>query len=162
MRRLYLIRHGEAESERVSPARPLTDKGRNDTKKLAAFLKQSQAQAGIILHSDKLRAQETAQILQKLWCLKASLREEEGLNPNDDPQKILGKIERHSENLVIVGHLPLVERLLSLLMRWDESRVGVRFKEDTTVVLGKDTTSDWHIVLVVSPDSLPNSFAPLA
>jgi phosphohistidine phosphatase SixA len=39
--RLYLMQHGKAVLEEVDPARPLSDQGRSDVRKMAEFLKES-------------------------------------------------------------------------------------------------------------------------
>lgn len=60
---VYLGQHGEAEREEVDPARPLTEKGRNDVRKVALFTAGAHVRVERIFHSGKLRARQTAEIL---------------------------------------------------------------------------------------------------
>jgi len=62
--KLYLVRHGEAYPETVDPSRPLTDKGKSETQKIANCLKQTQINIDLIVHSGKKRAEQTAEILK--------------------------------------------------------------------------------------------------
>ena len=59
--KLYLVQHGEACAEDVDPERPLTAQGRADVERLAAFLQQAGIQVGRVIHSGKLRAEQTAE-----------------------------------------------------------------------------------------------------
>ena len=47
--KLYLVRHGEAYPETVDPSRPLTDKGKSETQKIANCLKQTQINIDLIV-----------------------------------------------------------------------------------------------------------------
>ena len=61
--RLYLVQHGEAKSKTEDPQRPLTERGREDVARVAAFAASAGLQVGQIRHSGKRRAEETA-----LYC----------------------------------------------------------------------------------------------
>ena len=58
--RLYLVQHGEAVPETENPERPLTSRGREDIRRLAAFLAQANVRPRRIVHSAKLRAVDSA------------------------------------------------------------------------------------------------------
>lgn len=62
--RLFLIRHGDAVSERVNIKRPLSTKGRDEIFEVAVRLKSLGHSIDTIFHSRKDRAKETAQILK--------------------------------------------------------------------------------------------------
>jgi phosphohistidine phosphatase len=61
--RLYLVQHGEAVAEDVDPARPLSATGQSDVTKVARFLAASGLSVSQVLHSGKLRAEQTAALL---------------------------------------------------------------------------------------------------
>ncbi|MDF2956449.1 MAG: Phosphohistidine phosphatase SixA [Candidatus Alkanophagales archaeon MCA70_species_1] len=62
MVRVYSAQHGEARSGAEDPARPLTDKGKEDAKKVANYVSKF-VRVERILHSGKLRAVQTAEIM---------------------------------------------------------------------------------------------------
>ena len=53
--KLYLVQHGEAVSESVDPARPLTEQGRQAAQRVAAFAARLKLEAHQIRHSGKTR-----------------------------------------------------------------------------------------------------------
>ena len=57
--RLYLVQHGEAKSKAEDPSRPLTERGREDVARVAAFAAGAGLQVGQIRHCGKRRAGET-------------------------------------------------------------------------------------------------------
>jgi len=61
--RLYLVQHGEAKREEEDPSRPLTENGRREVEIVAKFLSEAGIKIDKILHSGKLRAAQTAEIL---------------------------------------------------------------------------------------------------
>jgi hypothetical protein len=69
--RLILIQHAEAVEEEVDVTRPISDKGREDAGKMAKYMAGSNlkftpggARVDTLLHSGKLRAEQTAEIFQ--------------------------------------------------------------------------------------------------
>ena len=62
--RLYLMQHGKSKSKEEDPDRSLTDKGRSEVERVAAFLARTAPSESIpIRHSAKTRARETAEAL---------------------------------------------------------------------------------------------------
>ena len=64
--KLYLVQHGEAKSKDEDEKRPLTDQGRQGVERVAAFLKGAGVETKRVIHSGKLRAEQTAEILANL------------------------------------------------------------------------------------------------
>ena len=58
--KLYLVRHGKACARDVDPERPLTHQGREDIRRLAAFLERAGIRVERVIHGGKLRAVRTA------------------------------------------------------------------------------------------------------
>ena len=61
--KLFLVQHGEARAKDADPDRPLSEKGREDIKKTAEFLKKTGQKPDLIWHSSKTRAIQSAEII---------------------------------------------------------------------------------------------------
>src|SRR5437899_75323 len=81
----YLVQHGEAKPEQEDPARPLTDRGRREVERVARAARRSGVGVAEILHSGKLRAQQTAELLAAALSPVGGVRAVAGLAPTDDP-----------------------------------------------------------------------------
>lgn len=149
---LYLIQHGEALSEDVDPARPLSSKGRADVERTAGFMKGAGVKADEIWHSTKLRAKQTAEIIAKILSSQ-NIVEKKGLAPNDPVVGIADEINKADKNIVIASHLPFLQKLSSLLLTGSESGEIVKFKQGGVVCLEKSDSS-WSIAWMVVPDVL--------
>lgn len=57
--RLYLVQHGDAAPERLDPERPLSAAGRREVEAVARLLACAGARVAQVVHSGKLRAQQT-------------------------------------------------------------------------------------------------------
>lgn len=150
--RLYLIRHGEAESEEVHPARPLSKKGRADVEKTAGFaLAAGLGGAEDVFHSGKLRARETAEIVARLIQPTVGIIEKDGLSPNDEPSIWAGRLKGAYKNTVLVGHLPHLGRLASLLV-CGRNLEAVSFEAGGIACLERDRNGSWTLLWSVMPE----------
>lgn len=61
--RFYLVQHAEAKREEEDPSRPLTDRGRKESIKVASYAARIGVRIEKIIHSGKLRALQTAEIM---------------------------------------------------------------------------------------------------
>ena len=111
---LYLIRHGIAapkEDYAKDEERPLTDKGREKTAKVAKRLYEQNLRFDLILTSPLVRARETAQILQNAG-LAAQVEEFTALAPDGHIQEWISWLKQRYPNgsakdaLALVGHQP--------------------------------------------------------
>ena len=84
--KLYLMQHGEARPEQDDPARPLTDRGRAEVKRVARAAGRLDLGIAQVVHSGKLRARQTAEIVAACLEPPPALGEMSGLGPNDDPR----------------------------------------------------------------------------
>lgn len=115
--RLYLIQHGKAKKEEEDPNRPLTDEGKNETEKVAKKFMDRGYKVDVIYTSKKLRAKQTAQILAKKINPAKGIIETDGLNPDDDPMILEKRINKlNNKNVMIVGHLPHLEKFTALIL----------------------------------------------
>jgi phosphohistidine phosphatase len=103
---LYLVQHGAAKAETQDPQRGLTDEGRRTVERMAQFLSALRLTVDRIEHSDKLRARHTAEILAALLQPAEGTKQVAGIAPNDDVEPMRARLEKESNNLMLVGHLP--------------------------------------------------------
>ncbi|MFC1480421.1 phosphohistidine phosphatase SixA [Candidatus Omnitrophota bacterium] len=152
--KLYLVQHGEATSKDINPERPLTEKGREDASKTALFLKKSGITVDVIWHSTKLRAIETAQVFEKELTPTGGILQKEGLAPNDPTEGIFSEAEAESKDIMIVGHLPFIQKIAALVLLGSESSKIIRFNMGGVVCLKKSEEGFWQLVFEVIPDLL--------
>jgi phosphohistidine phosphatase len=148
---IFLVRHGEAESERVEPTQPLREVGRADVTRVARHAAEVKATVAEIRHSTKLRAKQTAEILSAHLSPVRGLREVDYLAPAADPGMAQAAVESAVEPPMLVGHLPHLARLASLLLAGDPNREVVRFETGALARLER-TERGWALVWVLTPE----------
>jgi len=147
---LFLVQHGVAKPKDEDPERPLTDDGRRDVEAvLLVLMRYGAIAASRVMHSGKRRAQETAEIIAQK--LDAEVEETDGLAPDDDPAVWAGRLATSDRDLVLVGHLPHLERLGSLLLTGDSHRGPVRFANAGVVCLVHED-GRWAVRWALTPD----------
>ena len=151
---VYLMQHGVAESEDVDPQRPLTVAGRAEVAAVAKALAAAGVRPDRIVHSDKLRATQTAQVLA--WGLGVSgLSAVEGLHPKDPIEPVAGRWAdpRGEGSVAIVGHLPFLDRLASLLVGGDPDGHVIAFRNAAMVALTPaKSRGGFSVAWIMSPD----------
>jgi phosphohistidine phosphatase len=148
----YLVRHGEAKAEREDPQRPLSDRGRWEVENVARAAAAKGVRISQILHSDKLRAKQTAEILAASLIPRLGLRQVQGLSPDDDPLIVKAELEVAGESLMLVGHLPHMGRLASLLISGDPERVAVDFRPAAMICFARARDA-WEMKWTLTPDA---------
>ena len=114
--KVYLVQHGEAKSEEEDPQRRLTDKGIGEVQKVANFLRPLKLTVNAIWHSGKPRAQQTGELLAKAIGALDRIVQREGLGPKDQVTATKEALQQTSGDVMIVGHLPFLGRLVALLV----------------------------------------------
>ena len=136
--RVYLVRHGEALDQMESTARPLSEKGKVDIERLAELLAQRfKILPGYIFHSPKLRAAQTADIISNALPFPLVPEETDGLAPTDDPVLWAQQLEAMDKDTMLVGHLPNMSRLASLLLLWITAKISWGLLQVRSCVLRK-------------------------
>lgn len=129
----------------VDPEQGLSDEGWAETKKIALAAREHGLKIARIMHSGRKRAAQTAEIFAASLRPHGGLTQGDGLNPLDDVATFSVKIDE-SEDLMLVGHLPFLERLASFLIIGIPEKSVIRFQNSGIVCLGKDTAADhWTI-----------------
>jgi len=147
---LYLVRHGESVPKEINPDRPLSDRGMVEVKRMAELAAEKNIVLTKIIHSGKKRAEQTAIIFRVILKPLFGLDQSIGLDPNDDIFYILGLIEQ-ADNIMIVGHLPFLEKLTSYLVAGDEEEPVIQFSTAGIVCLDKDDKGKWEIKWTLTP-----------
>jgi len=147
---LYLVRHGEATSKSTDPQRPLTENGRNKIEKVAEHIRALNIKVTSIWHSPKKRAEETAMILAKSTSSLHGPVEKSGILPEDDVEPIKEELDERKDDVMIVGHLPHLSYLGSLLLTGNKSARDISFSTGEILILEK-TEEKWKMVKKISP-----------
>lgn len=145
--KLYLMRHGQAASPQTDPQQGLTEEGRTEIEQLAKRLADRGVSFSHAYHSEKARAQQTAEIMAGILVPELAPKVCTGLKPNDDPRLLIPEIESWHEDTLITSHLPFIPNLLSLLTGDLQSIVLI---PGTIICLLKEN-SVWRIEWVESP-----------
>lgn len=149
--KLYLMRHGDYSAEDVRHGNPLSQKGENDVLKLADFLAHHPIQVSRILHSEKLRAKQTAHLLPQGLVSPNPPQEIPGINPTDDACAFAEEVNQWEEDVAVVGHLPFMGKLLGQLVTRHANNEIVAFQAGTLVCLEKIEATRWTINWVLCP-----------
>jgi phosphohistidine phosphatase len=121
---LYLVHHGEAESSDVDPQRPLTARGHEAVVQLATTAAARGVRPKAIWHSGKLRARQTADAFWRA-CNPLSTRVAvRGLRPDDPPTMLRTALVGEDDDLMVVGHMPNLSRVLACLTTGDVDGVA--------------------------------------
>jgi phosphohistidine phosphatase len=126
---LYLMQHGEAMAEAEDPARPLTDAGRAAVEQVAARAQAAGVSVVQCVHSGKLRAEQTAQVLTT--AVGGDVQVRDGLAPNDPVAPVAEWLRgsTQAQSIALVGHMPFLDRLASLLIADDENAHVIQFSD---------------------------------
>jgi phosphohistidine phosphatase len=154
---IYMMQHGNPLSKEQDPDRPLSDQGRADVEKMALLFMKRGMQVRDIFHSGKTRARQTAEIIASRIAQGSEPKEKPGISPMDDPSEFAGALGNIHNPLMIVGHLPHLSRLVSLLIIGDPSQTIVNFQQGGVVCLEKDEEESWRLNWMVVPDMIPDA-----
>ncbi len=147
---LYLVQHGIAVSEEVDPHKGISREGRLQTLRVLAFLCVKDFNVDVLWHSKKQRAVDTAYVIQDNISIKEVVARDD-LSPLSEIKDLPNEIIQLDKNLMIVGHLPFLGRLVSQLITGSDNYELVSFKHSGVVCLDyKD--SKWRIKWIVAPD----------
>jgi len=151
--KLYLVQHGEAKSEKEDPDRSLTEIGEEEVKRISKAVEKLKIRPAKICHSGKTRAKQTAEIiLSGLKIPDLTAEAVQGLNPNDDVQPWADRISKETKDLMIVGHLPFLDKLTSLLLCGDENARLVLFRHSAIVCMEQKEDRTWAVRWILTPE----------
>ncbi len=148
---LFLVQHGKSLPKDQDPNQSLSEEGIADSKRIASVARGYGVHVSCIKHSGKKRAQQTADIFASALKPEGGVREAEGLRPLDDVTALADKINS-TDNLMLVGHLPFMERLTSYLITGLIDKPVFKFQNSGIVCMDKDPDSgSWVIKWTLMP-----------
>jgi phosphohistidine phosphatase len=116
--RVYLVRHGQAESGQPDELRPLTPLGREQARLVALHLEAKHARPDAVVSSPLLRARETAEEVSRPFGVEAEV--DERLAPGATPEGVRAAVTGRGETVVVIGHEPDCGRIAAELGDGDE------------------------------------------
>lgn len=131
--RIFLLRHGEAADHAPdgSPhddARELTPNGIANLAKACSTYARVLGTPRTILHSPLIRARQSAAILGEALTDQIAMQEIPELRPSGRASQVVDLVQaefmHHSQDVVLVGHEPLLGDLLGLLSTGND-RLGI-------------------------------------
>ncbi len=155
----YLLQHAEAKGEVEDPSRPLTEKGLQDINRVASYISKLDIKTEMIFHSTKLRAKQTAAVLFEYLKPAKGMSEVDGLSPLDNPDIWARRLDEIPEDIIVVGHLPHLGRLASLLLCGNPEKNALSFKTAGIVCLKRDETGAWSLQWMLTPETVADDKA---
>ncbi len=149
---LLLVQHGKSLPKDKDPDQGLSEEGISEVGRIAEIAKKHEVNVSRIMHSVKKRALQTAEIFASALEPDEGILEIEGIKPLDDVAAFIDKIET-SDNLMVVGHLPFMERLTSYLITGSIEKPVFKFQNGGILCMDKDPeTRTWFIKWSLMPD----------
>jgi len=148
--RLYLVQHAMATSKEENSTRPLTAQGHEDTVRTAGFLSLfERPKPTRIIHSNKLRSQQTAQMIAEAWGCQ-HIEENVDLSPQSDPNIWSKKLMGTHEDILLVGHLPHLQKLAGILLCHDDTRHILQYQNAGISCLERNN-HEWSLCWQIHP-----------
>ena len=149
---LYLIQHGKSLSKDQDPDQGLSAEGIAETERMAKLSKDYDVAVSQIRHSVKTRARQTAEIFAGALNPKQGIQEVSGIKPLDDVAAYAADIDP-AEDIMLVGHLPFMERMTAFLITGSIDKPVFKFQNSGIVCLDKDPEAQaWVIQWALMPN----------
>jgi len=149
--KVYLVQHGLSMPEEMDPEKALSPGGNKQSRNMAEFLKEKDVRVDSIWHSPKKRAVQTAHIVAGILACPET-QERNDLNPLDPVGNLPGEIKSLNKELMIVGHLPFLQKLASLLLSGVEDNQFISIRNSGVICL--EYTDSWKLLWTVVPELL--------
>ena len=149
---LFLVRHGKSLPKDKDAAKGLSEEGILEIEHIAGVAKKYGVNVSRIMHSEKKRALQTAEIFASALKPDGGIQEIKGINPLDDVAAFADKIEI-SNNLMFVGHLPFMQRLTSYLITGSIEKPVFKFHNGSILCMDKNSEAaqTWFIKWALMP-----------
>jgi phosphohistidine phosphatase len=146
---IYLVHHADAVAPEVDPQRPLSPAGREHAQRLAQNAAAHRVKPIAVWHSGKLRARQTAEAMWRACNPLAEFAAIRGLQPTDPPDEILVRVTAETRDVMLVGHMPSLPRILRALLGGREGDPAESFPQHGMVALqaeGERWLERWRFV----------------
>ena len=142
---LYLIQHGKSLPKDQDPDQGLSEEGIAETQHIANLAKDHGVVVSQIRHSVKTRARQTAEIFAKALNPEKGVQEVNGIKPLDDVAAYAAVIDP-DQDIMLVGHLPFMERMTSYLITGSVDKPVFKFQNSGIVCLDKDVEGQSWVI----------------
>jgi phosphohistidine phosphatase len=142
---LYLVQHGQCHSKEKDPLKGLSDLGRKQTALIAGVAADYNVSVSKVAHSGKLRAKQTAEILADALKPQNGMPVISGIAPMDDVSSFAGSLAL-DEDLMLVGHLPFMEKLIAFLVTGQEQPSIFQMQNSGVVCIDADPRTGKSII----------------
>lgn len=149
---LYLVQHGKSLPKDADPQQGISEEGRADVERIAAVARNYGIRVTEIAHSGKQRALQTADIFASAFAIPSKVTERSGLKPLDDVVAFATTLNSRDE-LMLVGHLPFMEKMTSYLVTGDADQTVFKFQNGGIVCLEQSIDDrSWYIKWTLMPN----------
>jgi phosphohistidine phosphatase len=149
---IMLVQHGKNVSRDVDPEKGLSEEGISEVERIAEVAGGYGVKMEKVFHSGKKRAKQTADIFIRSLNPDLVPEEIEGMGPVDDVTKFWNDLDA-SKNVMLVGHLPFMEKLTSYLVAGNPDNPVLKFQNGGIVCLDMDSDSrSWVIKWTLLPN----------
>lgn len=153
MKRLYLMRHGHAPSTSeagvsADALRPLSDRGREEARLMAAELARRGCAPALILHSPLLRAAQTAAEMASVLKPPSGTEAFAALDnsrPPEEVERALAARAASVDEALAVGHQPQIGEVAALLGR-------ALFEMRPATIVAIELTPEPRVLWALSPE----------
>ncbi|MCP4024510.1 MAG: phosphohistidine phosphatase SixA [Desulfobacteraceae bacterium] len=147
---VFLVQHGFSLPKDKDPEKGLSQEGKENTLKITQVAKSYGIPVKEICHSTKARAAQTAQIFNDALAPERGISMIDGIKAMDDV-KIFSQSIDAAKDVMYVGHLPFMEKLVSYLICGSDDKKVFKFQNSGVVCL--DTDDDgWFVKWSLSPN----------
>ncbi len=148
---LFLVQHGKCLSKEQDPEQALSREGIRETTCIADEAKHYGITVSAIEHSLKKRARQTANIFAAALAPVRGVRQKVGLKPMDDVHELAKRVDPGA-NIMLVGHLPFMERLTAYLTAGVMGKTVFKFQNSGILCLDRDPgMGSWYIKWSLMP-----------
>ncbi|MCP4695408.1 MAG: phosphohistidine phosphatase SixA [Gammaproteobacteria bacterium] len=148
---LYLVQHGKSHSKETDPERGLTGEGASEAKLIASMAAKYGVRVNAIKHSGKKRTRQTAEIFASALRPADEVQQMSGLNPMDDVSALAVKLSP-GDDMMLVGHLPFMEKITSYLITDSADKRILKFQNSGIVCLDTDPEGGpWFVKWTLLP-----------
>ncbi len=142
---LYLVQHGKNLPKEIDPDKGLSPEGVSEVKETAGVAARHGLKINAVRHSGKKRAHQTAEIYAQTLGGDIPVEKSDGLGPLDDVTAYASGI-KDDEDVMLVGHLPFMEKMASYLITGNPEKPVLKFQKGGVVCLKKDADADAWVI----------------
>lgn len=156
--KIYCVRHGHAElTPDKNGDRPLTARGRQEIERIANYLASRDFHVSHVMHSEKCRARQTAEILAQKIAADTSIQESLLLSPDASIEPLLEELQHWDDHTLLVGHMPCISFLVSKLVVGSDKHDLVCFTPGTVVCLERLEGRRWIISWILRAELITDN-----